>query len=75
MDHGTESKCNIPQAEKPRRFGHLVLGLRVLVISVAIAGIVVTAIPAPRTFIAIGILGPAVRSRPDPSFILSALTS
>ncbi|KAF4344070.1 hypothetical protein FBEOM_1942 [Fusarium beomiforme] len=59
MDPQTEAKYNIPQARKPRRYRNLVLGLRALVISIAIAGIVVAAIPAPKSFIAIGILGPA----------------
>lgn len=55
-------KDNRPsQAQKAQRPTKLVLGLRALVLGVTIAGIVVSSIPAPKNFIAIGILGPAVR--------------
>ncbi|KAF5708795.1 hypothetical protein FMUND_10421 [Fusarium mundagurra] len=47
------------QAQKPQRPTKLVLALRALVLGVTIAGIVVSSIPAPKNFIAIGILGPA----------------
>ncbi|KAH7210811.1 uncharacterized protein BKA55DRAFT_719822 [Fusarium redolens] len=47
------------QAQKPQQPTKLVLGLRALVLGVTIAGIVVSSIPAPNNFIAIGILGPA----------------
>ncbi|EWG45872.1 hypothetical protein FVEG_06517 [Fusarium verticillioides 7600] len=47
------------QKQKPQRPTNLVLALRALVLGVTIAGIVVSSIPAPKNFIAIGILGPA----------------
>ncbi|KAF5556104.1 hypothetical protein FNAPI_5895 [Fusarium napiforme] len=47
------------QGQKPQRPTKLVLALRALVLGVTIAGIVVSSIPAPKNFIAIGILGPA----------------
>ncbi|KAF5691265.1 hypothetical protein FDENT_3499 [Fusarium denticulatum] len=47
------------QTKKPQRPTKLVLALRALVLGVTIAGIVVSSIPAPKNFIAIGILGPA----------------
>lgn len=55
-----DSDSIISQPQTPRRFRNLVLGLRVLALSVTTAGIVVSAIPTPRSPIAIGILGPAV---------------
>jgi hypothetical protein len=60
MDFEKDSDSIISQPQSPRRFKNLVLGLRVLALSVTAAGIVVAAIPTPRSPIAIGILGPAV---------------
>ncbi|EGU74088.1 hypothetical protein FOXB_15367 [Fusarium oxysporum f. sp. conglutinans Fo5176] len=57
MDAKKDSRPS--QAQKAQRPTKLVLGLRALVLGVTIAGIVVSSIPAPKNFIAIGILGPA----------------
>ncbi|KAL2202187.1 hypothetical protein CC79DRAFT_172206 [Sarocladium strictum] len=48
-----------PPPQRRRQPRNLVIGLRVLTALVTISGIVVASIPAPRNFIAIGILGPA----------------
>ncbi|KAF5976974.1 hypothetical protein FBULB1_6726 [Fusarium bulbicola] len=59
MDLEDDPKTIILQPQKPPRFRNLGLALRVLALSVSIAGIVVSAIPSSRTAVAIGILGPA----------------
>ncbi|KAH7261690.1 hypothetical protein BKA59DRAFT_447940 [Fusarium tricinctum] len=66
MDFEKDSDSIISQPQSPRRFKDLVLGLRVLALSVTTAGIVVAAIPTPRSPIAIGILGPAMSPNYSP---------
>ncbi|KAF4494991.1 hypothetical protein FAGAP_8817 [Fusarium agapanthi] len=70
MDLEEDPKAIILQPQKPPRFRNLWLALRVLALSVAIAGIVVSAVPASRTAVAIGILGPATLPTIRPSFSL-----
>ncbi|KAF5681502.1 hypothetical protein FCIRC_5472 [Fusarium circinatum] len=70
MDLEEDPKVIVLQSQKPARFRNLGLALRVLALSVAIAGIVVSAIPASRTAVAIGILGPATLPTIRPSFSL-----
>ncbi|KAF5681259.1 hypothetical protein FHETE_48 [Fusarium heterosporum] len=60
MDCEKDSDCDSKTSQPQQRpFRKLVLGLRVLALLVTIVGIVVAAIPARRSSIAIGILGPA----------------
>ncbi|KAH6994683.1 hypothetical protein EDB82DRAFT_502282 [Fusarium venenatum] len=58
MDPKGDSTSSISETKYPRRFRKLVIGLRVFALAVTIAGIVVAAIAAQRSPIAIGILGP-----------------
>ncbi|KAG8362488.1 hypothetical protein FVEN_g116 [Fusarium venenatum] len=58
MDPKGDSNSSISETKYPRRFRKLVIGLRVFALAVTIAGIVVAAIAAQRSPIAIGILGP-----------------
>ncbi|KAF5556605.1 salicylate hydroxylase [Fusarium mexicanum] len=70
MDLEEDPKVIVLQSQKPPRFRNLGLALRVSALSVAIAGIVVSAIPSSRTAVAIGILGPATLPTIRPSFSL-----
>ncbi|KAF4415702.1 hypothetical protein F53441_14607 [Fusarium austroafricanum] len=79
MDLKQDSDSSISETQYPRRFRKLVIGLRVLTLVVTIAGIVVAAVAAPRSPIAIGILGPAFlcsvvrplpKIRPSFSFVI-----
>ncbi|EYB23243.1 hypothetical protein FG05_30562 [Fusarium graminearum] len=58
MDPQRDSASSFSETKYQRRFRKLVIGLRVFAMAVTIAGIVVAAIAAQRSPIAIGILGP-----------------
>ncbi|KAM0413697.1 hypothetical protein ACHAPD_006935 [Fusarium lateritium] len=64
MDPKGDSNSSISETKYPRRFRKLVIGLRVFALAVTIAGIVVAAIAAQRSPIAIGILGPVSFTAP-----------
>ncbi|KAL6915427.1 hypothetical protein FSST1_006922 [Fusarium sambucinum] len=53
-----DSTSSFSEIKYPRRFRKLVIALRVFTLAVTIAGIIVAAIAAQRSPIAIGILGP-----------------